>query len=328
MNTEKISVIVPAFNLEECLPRCLDSILAQTCKNLEIIVVDDGSRDNTFAVMEAYAQKDSRVKAIHKENGGVTSARLRGIAEATGEWLGFVDGDDEIEPQMYERLLENAKNHGADISHCGYQQIHANGTVEYHFNSGKLHHQDSITGLRDLLEERLVTTGLWNKLYKKELFPGLEEKMDWSIRINEDMLMNYYLFSGAEYSVYEDICPYHYILRDDSASRRKLNEHRIYDPIRVREIILEQCEPELKEDARQALLRVLLYVYALLTVETESGYIPHRRAVRNKICEQKQYRSCLTRRNQILMAMIMYVPWAFHGAFKAYVRIARNGHYE
>ena len=93
----KISIIIPAYNMENYLGRTLDSVLAQTNKNLEIIVVNDGSRDNTAKVIEDYAKRDSRIRGIHKENGGVTSARLRGIREAPGEWFGFVDGDEVLE---------------------------------------------------------------------------------------------------------------------------------------------------------------------------------------------------------------------------------------
>ena len=114
-----ISVIVPAFNIEAYLPRCLESILSQTYNHLEIVVVNDGSRDNTADVIDSYAARDSRIKAIHKENGGVTSARLRGIEESTGDWIAFVDGDDYIEPEMFEKLLATAVSHNADISHCG-----------------------------------------------------------------------------------------------------------------------------------------------------------------------------------------------------------------
>ena len=112
----KISIIIPAYNIEQYIGATLDSVLAQSYSNLEVIVVDDGSRDGTGNVIDRYAQKDHRIIAIHKENGGVTSARLRGVAEASGEWIGFVDGDDYIEPQMYERLLENALKYNADIS--------------------------------------------------------------------------------------------------------------------------------------------------------------------------------------------------------------------
>ena len=103
MEGETISVIIPAYNVAPWLPRCLDSILAQTYPKLEIIVVDDGSADNTRQVMEDYAARDARIRPIFKENGGVTSARLAGVAAATGEWVGFADGDDAIDPDILTR---------------------------------------------------------------------------------------------------------------------------------------------------------------------------------------------------------------------------------
>ena len=184
-----ISVIIPAYNIQDYLGVTLDSILAQTYDNLDIIVVNDGSKDHTGAVADAYAKKDSRVRVIHKENGGVTSARLRGVAEARGEWIGFVDGDDLIEPDMYRHLLENALKYNADISHCGYQMVFPS-RVDYYYNTGKLVEQSRETGLRDLLSGGFVEPGLWNKLYRREMFTDLMQKMDFSIKINEDVLMN------------------------------------------------------------------------------------------------------------------------------------------
>lgn len=327
MTGDKISIIVPIYNLAPWLGRCVESILAQTCENLEVILVDDGSGDDSLAIARSFAERDSRVKVIHQENAGVTAARLRGVEEATGDWIGFVDGDDELEPQMYARLLENARTYGADISHCGYQRIDSSGNVDYHYNTGRIHCQDHLTGLRELLEERLVGPGLWNKLYKRELFRGLREKMDFSIRNNEDMLMNFYLFSGAEKSVYEDVCPYHYLFRENSAARGKLNEHRIYDRIRVRQIILDSCPPELERDAREALLRVLLYVYALLTVETEPRYREDLIRVREMLAEQKDHYSVLTRRNRVLAGMICAAPGLFRTVFRCYVKLFLGGEY-
>ena len=127
----KISIIIPAYNIEKYLSATLDSVLVQTYKNIEVIVVDDGSQDRTAAVIDDYAKRDSRIIAIHKENGGVTSARLRGLAESTGEWIGFVDGDDLVEPQMFARLLDNALANNADIAHCGYQMVFPDGHVDY-----------------------------------------------------------------------------------------------------------------------------------------------------------------------------------------------------
>ena len=255
----KISIIIPCYNVSPWLPRCLDSILVQTYGDIEIIVVNDGSKDATAAVIDAYAAKDHRIKAIHKENGGVTSARLRGVAEATGEWIGFVDGDDYIEPQMYEHLLKNALKYTADISHCGYRMVFPN-RVDYYYNTGRLVQQDRASGLNDLIRGQFVEPGLWNKLYRRELFEPLlkENRMRLDIRINEDLLMNYWLFKSADRSVYEDVCPYHYILRKGSAANSKLNVHKLRDPLQVTRILLEDAPREAYPAAFEKLVRQLV----------------------------------------------------------------------
>lgn len=321
MTGERISVIVPAYNNAPWLPRCLDSLLNQTYRNLEIIVVNDGSTDDTKAVLDAYAAGHERVKVIHKENGGVTSARLRGVAEASGQWIGFVDGDDEIEPQMYARLLENVHSYGADISHCGHQVLFPDGRIGYVHNSGVLRQQDRLTGLRDLLDGGLIESSLCTKLFRRELFDGLEAWIDPAIKNNEDFLMNYYLFARAEGAVFEDICPYHYLLRHGSASYRQFHEHSIFDPIRVRQIILEDCCPELREDARRALLRNCLFAYAQLSLNLKPEFDGWRKRVRQLLTDQKAHFDLLSTRNQILAKMICAAPWTFHLAYGLFVKL-------
>lgn len=232
---ELVSIVIPAYNIGDYLASCLDSVLAQTYERLEIVIVDDGSKDHTREVITAYAEKDTRIKPIFKENGGVTSARLRGVKEATGAWIGFVDGDDYVEPTMFEHLLQNAYQHDADISHCGYQMVFSNGKIDYYYNSGRLVVQDHETGVKDLVEGTFVEPGLVNKLYRRELLIDLEHDplMDRSIRINEDLLMNYCLFKRANVSVHEDICPYHYVLRKGSAATSKINDYKLKDPLKV-----------------------------------------------------------------------------------------------
>lgn len=255
-----ISVIIPAYNIEEYLAKTLDSVLAQTYKKLEIIVVNDGSRDGTGAVINAYAARDPRIKAIHKENGGVSSARLRGVEEATGEWIGFVDGDDFVEPEMYARLLENAREYDAQISHCGYKMVFPSGKIDYYYNSGKLVIQNGQQGCTDLLDGSFVEPGLVNKLYRKELFEGLEDWLDTSIRINEDLLMNFYLFQKVKMAVFEDVCPYHYVLRKGSAATSKLNEHKLRDPLCVQKRIEIETKdiPEWNQIAQRRIMYLLV----------------------------------------------------------------------
>lgn len=318
---EKVSVIVPAYNIASWLPRCLDSILAQTYENLEVIVVNDGSTDDTARVLDAYAPKDSRVRVIHKENGGVTSARLRGVAEATGAWLGFIDGDDYIEPQMYARLLENAAACNADISHCGHRVIFPDGRVEMVHGTNTRWSHNNREGLRDLLDGGMVEASLCTKVYRRRLFEGLADWLDPSIKNNEDFLMNYYLFQKAESSCYEDICPYHYLLRRGSASYRELNRNMIFDPIRARQIILEAAPEDLKQDARIALMRNLLFAYAQLTVNRDRKYDSFRMEVRELLQQQRGYFALLSRRNWVLVNMICIAPWSFRLAYGAYVKL-------
>lgn len=325
MDQTVISIVVPVFNLENQLPRCLDSILAQTHRALEVIVVDDGSRDGSRSVMEVYARWDSRVKAVFQENGGVTSARLRGMAEATGEWVGFVDGDDEIEPDMYERLLENAWKFGADISHCGYQMCFSDGRVHYFHNSGVVRKQDGPTAIRDLLEGSLVEPGLCNKLYRRELFRGLQMPTD--IRINEDLLMNYYLFKTADHAVFEDWCPYHYIIREGSASRSKLNEHKLYDPVRVKEIILADASGELRADAERALANTCIYTYCGTVFDSSELSRRAARDLRRTLADHRTALTALPKRTRLLGGLILHAPHVFRLLYPVYVRFFQKSKY-
>ena len=240
MKDIKITIIVPVYNIENYIENTVDSIRKQTYKNLEIILVDDGSSDNSGKSIDGISKKDSRIITIHQKNSGVTSARLAGIRRASGEWIGFVDGDDYIEPEMYEHLVDNAIKYNAQISHCGYQMVFPT-HIDYYYNTGHFVRQDTVTGLKDLLEGSFVEPGLWNKLYHKTLFHSLlyDELMDVAVKINEDLLMNYYLFKGSCQSIYEDFCPYHYMLREGSAATSKINKNKLYDPIKVQKIILE-----------------------------------------------------------------------------------------
>ncbi len=314
-----ISVVVPSYNNAPWLSRSLESLLNQTYENLEILVVDDGSTDDTQAVLAQYTARHCRIKGFVQKNSGVTAARLRGVEEAKGDWIGFMDADDEVEPDMYERLLDNARSCDADISHCGHQIRFPDGRISYVYNSGIRWIRDWETALRDLMDGGQIDPSLCTKLFRRELFRGLREKMDPSIKNNEDYLMNYHLFSLANRSVYQDFCPYHYILRTGSASYRKLSEHMILDPIRVRQGILDAAPEELRQDARIALMRNCLAVFGQLALNPGREYDPYRVLVRKRIQEQKAYVSLLSRRNQILFHMICMAPWSFDIAYCMYV---------
>ena len=300
-----ISVIVPVYNVAEDLPRCLDSILAQTYPDLEIIAVDDGSSDQSGKILDKYAELHPNLRVIHQENGGVTSARLRGVAEASGDWIGFVDGDDEIEPDMYDRLLRNALEYKADISHCGYQMVFADGRVHYFHKTGTLVKQDTITALRELLSGERIEPGLWNKLFSKSLFDGLSMPTD--IKINEDLLMNYYLFSAAHQTVFDDWCPYHYIVRSTSASRSKLNEHKIYDPLRVKELIRQTASDDLQKDAQCAYINTCINIYHML-MNADTAYRADLQQVRGRIKKEAEFFPLLGKKRALMARLIVNTP--------------------
>lgn len=322
---ELISIVIPAYNIQSYLGPTLDSILAQTYENLEIIVVNDGSKDATGDVADAYAAKDSRIRVIHKENGGVTSARLRGVAEATGNYIGFVDGDDFIEPQMYARLMENLQTHGADISHCGYQMVFPS-RVDHYYNTGKLVIQRGNQGCTDLLDGSFVEPALCNKLYRSDLFSGLSEWMDKSIRINEDLLMNFYLFRQAPKAIFEDVCPYHYVLRKGSAATAKLNEHKLCDPIRVLHILLDETAgtPQWNGIVQRRLIHQLINTATLSLGDQKQLIAPVRREARREL-RQRLWPTLTSKtfgaKPKIMALWAAIWPWSYCVAHKLYARI-------
>ena len=325
-----ISIIVPAYNVESYLGRCLESIFSQTYPYIEVIVVDDGSTDKTSEVIEKYKdQHPVQMKSIQTLNSGPASARLKGVSIAKGKWIGFVDSDDEIESYMYEFLLHNAKLYHADISHCGYQLVLPEGNINYFYNTGRLIQQDKITGLKDLLEGSFVEPGLWNKLFRKSLFHKLlkYDVMDTSIKINEDLLMNYYLFSEANKMIYEDCCLYHYFARKNSATRSDLNEKKIFDPIRVKEIIRRSAPIEIKEDAQRAYLNVCISTFNGL-IQSGSDHKKDAEEVRTLLKKEKMTFSILGTKRTIMAKMIVSTPLIYKLFYNLYCHLVHNNPYE
>lgn len=266
LNNIKISLIVPCYNIRKYLPRCIESILAQTYKNLEIILISDGSTDGTDEVIREYAKKDSRIIPIFKQNSGVSDTRNRGLDIATGDYIGFVDGDDYIEPEMYETLLKNAIENNADISHCGYQMVFPS-RVDYYYNTGKKVIQDNKKGIRDIIVGDYVEPSPCIKIYRKNIVNNL--RMPINIKINEDVLFNFYAFVNSKKSVYEDLPFYHYILRKGSAATSKINQNKLFDPVRVRKEIFEyslkNLDNEIQSVAYSSYLNSIINLYRVVS---------------------------------------------------------------
>lgn len=322
---EMISVIVPCYNIAPYIESCVHSILNQTYSNLEILLVDDGSTDGTAAVLDRLAAEDEKVHVIHQENGGVTRARLTGVAAANGEWIGFVDGDDMIEPDMYERLLANAHTYGADISHCGYQMVFPS-HVDYYYNTGRLIRQDQRAGLKDLLDGSFIEPGLCNKLFRKSLLQSLfhSEVMDFTVKNTEDLLMNYYLFRQAKSAVYEDFCPYHYMVRENSAATSKLNEQKLRDPLRVLKRIKEDCkdDPVLLRAVNARIAGCLIGLATMPLGDQAELIAPHRSSARRELraLVPELLRGDYSRRTKLLSAWAAAAPASYAAVHKLYAR--------
>ena len=265
-NNIKISVIVPCYNIESYLPRCIESILAQTYKNLEIILISDGSTDGTDEIIREYAKKDSRIIPVFKQNSGVSDTRNRGLDMATGDYIGFVDGDDYIDPKMYETLLKNAIENNADISHCGYQMVFPS-RVDYCYNTGEKVIQDNKKGIRDIIVGDYVEPSPCIKIYRKNIVNNLRMPPD--IKINEDVIFNFYAFVNSQKSVYEDLPFYHYILRKGSAATSKINQNKLFDPVIVRKEIFEyslkNLDNEIQSVAYSSYLNSIINLYRVVS---------------------------------------------------------------
>lgn len=212
-----ISVIVPVYNVESYLDRCVQSIVDQTYSDLEIILVDDGSPDRCGSMCDKWAKRDGRIKVVHKENGGLSDARNVGIEIATGDYIGFVDSDDWIEPDMYEKLLKAIQNEDAQISVCGLNRIYDNG-----YSIDQFVFQDQFTLLTDnivraYLCQNTFSTASCDKLYRAELFDVRRFPKG---KLYEDAPIIFEILCSINKMVHVGKPLYHYFQRSSSISNR------------------------------------------------------------------------------------------------------------
>lgn len=266
-----VSVIVPVYNVEKYLDRCVKSILGQTYKNIEIILIDDGSTDMSGELCEKYASEDKRIKVIHKENKGLVSARKTGVNAATGTYVAYVDSDDWIDKTMYEELVKEIVQHNADIVTSGlYREYHESTVVEFdHLPEGIYE--------RELIENKifpeLIFTGnffesginihLYNKLYKRELVRRNQLNVDSQIRVGDDAALVYPCIMDANKIVITHKSFYHYCIRQNSVmSTGYKNEisgyKKIYNVIKKKIVISSKCEDILNNQLNFLMIYLLL----------------------------------------------------------------------
>ncbi len=225
-----ISVIVPVYKTEDYLKRCVDSILASTHENIEVILVDDGSPDNSGKICDEYAEKDARVKAIHKKNGGLSSARNAGLDAATGEYITFVDSDDYIADDIYEKLVIRLEAKDADIAMMGVMPVSEDCIEISGAATSYAKYPDTISGeeLFSKICERELETSVWSKLFVAKLFESVrfDEK-----KLNEDFLLLSEMLIGNNVTVaLVDAIGYYYYTRTGSITKSGFGKS-LYDAV-------------------------------------------------------------------------------------------------
>lgn len=255
----KISVIVPVYNVEKYMEKSIESILGQTVKDIEVILVDDGSTDNSGKICDEFMEKDSRVQVIHKKNGGQSTARNAGVDKASGDYVGFVDGDDYISPLMYEKLLSMIESSEADVAVCGIYDVYQN-TMTPQCSEKAEFVCDAKEMFRNILIDDKVSGSTCNRLIKAEIAKNLRF-LDG--KLFEDAFYSTQLVKNVNKAAVTTEPLYYYVHRTDSTTTSVFRKADldVIEAFLGDVQLVEERFPELKEEAKFALdsayLRVL-----------------------------------------------------------------------
>ena len=309
MNEDLISVIIPVYKVEQYLDRCVQSVLNQTYHNLEIILVDDGSPDRCPQMCDEYARHDSRVRVIHKENGGQSSARNTGLEVASGNYIGFVDSDDYIADDMYQVLLTCINIYDADIAMCDYARndktLSAN-KYDLHLkgNNVKKYRGQEIDKFFFRTHGEKSFYSVWNRLYKSEVVKDVSFIEN---KINEDVLFTYEVYKRSNIVVFLPLKKYMYFKNPNGITRSRLQKKdfsliEIWD-----EIVCREQNGKNKEIAMINRKRAIftLYVKGIVHGYDENISVETLRQWRNEIIENKrEISSVLNCKRKIILWII------------------------
>lgn len=258
MEYKLISVIVPIYKVEQYLDRCIESLVNQTYKNLEIVLVDDGSPDHCPKMCDEWAEKDSRIKVIHKANGGLSDARNAGMKIAAGEYISFVDSDDWTHKDFYKVLMQVMSEQDADIVSCGIKRVYSEqddcNIAEY-----SIEVFDRTQAMEAVLEEK-IPVPVWCKLYKSEVIKN--ELFDVG-KYHEDVFWTYRAYGHASSSAIINADMYYYFQRATGIMGERFSEKRL-DALEAMELLCRYIEknfPELSELALNKYMGLCMYLY-------------------------------------------------------------------
>lgn len=267
MKTPKISIIVPVYQVEPYIRRCIDSILSQTFKDFELILVDDGSPDKCGEICDEYALKDSRIKVIHKKNGGLSSARNAGLDIAQGDYIGFVDSDDWIDEDMYEVLYENITKYNVEVAVCGIRTIRNNKNEfkkelkEEKIKKILLNSKEEV--LNQFYRKGEIGASTCNKLYGKNIINSVRFLEG---HLYEDIVFNVEIFNKIERSIIIDKKLYNYFCLNESITRSKVN---IKTVTAVKNAVYSyyKTDPKYKDDPLYSIAFTSLWICKMIVNE-------------------------------------------------------------
>lgn len=318
-NCELITVVVPVYNVEKYLERCINSIIHQTIKNIEIILVNDGSTDGSRKICEYYRENDERVILINQENQGLSAARNTGIDKATGKYICFVDSDDWVHEKYLETMYNDIKEQDAQISIIEKQIIFEDAIKQKYLprdNSIKIY--DKSGAIKKMLQGNWIAA--WDKMYDISLFETIRFPVG---RNNEDYAILIYLFEQCQKIVYRDIKLYYYFQRTGSITKSKLNEHSFDEIINGKEIFkyTEKKYPKFAKYAQYNWITSLLKLscQAVSSMEYQNKFKEiYDELYRNRKTFKKN--DCLLRKQRIFFLFISRGEKAYKIFLKNYNR--------
>ncbi|MDD3429795.1 MAG: glycosyltransferase [Oscillospiraceae bacterium] len=266
MTQPVVSVIVPVYNVKDYLPRCVASILGQTYSDLEIILVDDGSTDGSGRLCDHYAEQDSRIQVIHKENGGLSDARNAGLDIATGEYITLIDSDDYVAPYYTEVLLSLALSNKAQIAVGTWQEIYTEETQALQVEEQKVQVVSNLQALETMLYQKVFDTSAWVKLYKRSLFEKVRYPKG---MLFEDLFTTYKLLWQCDTVAYTSQKLYGYYQRSNSIMNVAFTPRRMHQVEAAEQIlsfVKENC-PSLVPAAQARYVSSLCQTYLLIPAD-------------------------------------------------------------
>lgn len=272
----KVSIIIPVFKVEKYLNKCLQSVVDQTYKNLEIILVDDGSPDKCPSMCDEWAKKDERIKVFHLKNGGVANARNTALRQASGEYIMFADSDDFLELDIVDFLLENIVREKADIAVCGFYGDEYDETVLENITKEK--------ALQQICRGSFVYGVLWNKIYRSEI---LKDIVMPNLVCSQDLPYNYLAFKKAKKIVSYKDKKYHYRLNNISTTHSKFKAGA-FDAIKSREIILNDTKGT--DFEKYAVYGLIVSCFVVLSGVIQNGGYENEKKNLIKIIKKYKYK--------------------------------------